>query len=75
MHDALDDAGAVVVQKSRAGLAKARYELVQGLGKGIKSCGEQAGTLALGSYQADLIEEIHDFLLSGLVRDEFVLNY
>ena len=26
-------------------------------------------------YQADLIEEIQDFLFSGLVRDEFVLNY
>ena len=27
------------------------------------------------AYQADLIEEIHDFLFSGLGRDEFVLNY
>ena len=40
VHNALDDPGTVVVQKPRAGLAKARYELVQSLGKEIKSCGE-----------------------------------
>ena len=42
VHDALDDAGSVVVEKPGAGLTEARYELVQGLGKEIKSCGESA---------------------------------
>ena len=70
VHNALDDAGAVVVQKAGAGLTEARYELVQSLGKEIKSwCGYHL------TYQANLIEKIHDFLLSCLVRGEFVLNY
>ena len=42
MDDALDDAGSVVVEKPGACLPEARYELVQGLGKEIKSCGESA---------------------------------
>ena len=37
VHNALDDAGAVVVEKARAGLTEARYELVQSLGMEIKS--------------------------------------
>ena len=37
VHNALDDAGTVVVQKAGAGLTEARYELVQSLGKEIKS--------------------------------------
>ena len=74
VHDALDDAGSVVVEKPGAGLTEARYELVQGLGKEIKSCGEQTWSQAF-FYQADLVEKIHDFLFSGIGRDEFVLNY
>ena len=70
VDNALDDAGTVVVQKAGAGLTEARYELVQSLGKEIKSwCGYHL------TYQANLIEKIHDFLFSCLVRDEFVLNY
>ena len=41
VDDALDDAGSVVVEKPGAGFPEARYELVQSLGKEIKSCGEQ----------------------------------
>lgn len=37
VDNALDDAGAVVVQEARAGLTEARYELVQSLGMEIKS--------------------------------------
>ena len=74
VDDALDDAGAVVVEKARAGLTKARYELVQSLGKEIKSSAE-AGRGPVVSYQANLVEVIHDFLFSGLARDELVLNY
>ena len=74
VHNALDDAGAVVVEKARAGLTKARYELVQSLGKEIKSSAE-AGRGPVVSYQANLVEVIHDLLFSGLARDELVLNY
>ena len=75
MDDALDDAGSVVVQKPGAGFTEARYELVQGLGKEIKSCGESAVLDPGVGYLADLIEKIQNFLFSGLGRDEFVLNY
>ena len=36
VDNALDDAGAVVVQEARAGLTEARYELVQSLGRKLK---------------------------------------
>ena len=51
VDNALDDAGAVVVQEARAGLTEARYELVQSLGKEITSCGEEAGTKVLVTRQ------------------------
>ena len=74
VHNALDDARAVVVEKARAGLTKARYELIQSLGKEIKSSAE-AGLDPVVSYQANLVEEIHDFLFGGLARDELILNH
>ena len=71
MDNALNNSLSVVVKESRASLSKSRNQLVQGLERNrIENSNQPAK-----SYQANLIEEVHDLLFSCLVRDKLILNY
>ena len=75
MDNTLNNSLSVVVKESRASLSKSRNQLVQGLKRNRIENSNQAAKQPFKSYQANLIEEVHDLLFSCLVRDKLILNY
>ena len=75
VDNALNNSLSVVVKESRASLSKSRNQLVQGLERNRIENSNQAAKQPFKSYQANLIEEVHDLLFSCLVRDKLILNY